>query len=61
MLGSQFVAWMLTVTLTLRSQQRSVLEYLTAACEAAHQGMPAPSLLPNFSLREQEHHLAMAA
>ena len=60
-LGSQFVARMLTVTLTLRSQQRPVLEYLTAACEAAHQGMPAPSLLPNFSLREQEHHLAMAA
>ena len=29
-LGSQFVARMLTVTLTLRSQQRPVLEYLTA-------------------------------
>ena len=60
-LGSQFVARMLTVTLTLRSQQRSVLEYLTAACKTARQGMPAPSLLPDLFLLEQEYHLAMAA
>jgi hypothetical protein len=60
-LGSQFVARLLTVTLTLRSQQRSVLEYLTAACEAARQGMPAPSLLPDLPLLEQEHHFAIAA
>jgi transposase len=60
-LGSQFVARMLTVTLTLRSQQRPVLEYLTAACEAARQGMPAPSLQPDPALLEQEHHLAIAA
>ncbi len=60
-LGSQFVARMLTVTLTLRSQQRPVLEYLTAACEAARQGMPAPSLWPDPALLEQEHHLAIAA
>src|SRR5207247_3072062 len=45
-LGSQFVARMLTVTLSLRAQQRPVLEYLTAACEAARQNLPAPSLLP---------------
>jgi transposase len=60
-LGSQFVARMLTVTLTLRSQQRPVLEYLTAACEAARQGMSAPSLWPDPALLEQEHHLAIAA
>jgi hypothetical protein len=60
-LGSQFVARMLTVTLTLRLQQRSVLGYLTAACEAARQGMPIPSLLPDLSLSEQEHHFAIAA
>lgn len=60
-LGSQFVARMLTVTQTLRSQQRPVLEYLTAACEAARQSLPAPSLLPDISLLEQEHHLAIAA
>jgi transposase len=60
-LGSQFLARMLTVMLTLRAQQRNVLEYLTTACEAARQGEPAPSLLPDLSLLEQEHHLAIAA
>lgn len=60
-LGSQFVARMLTVTLTLRLQQRPVLEYLTAACETTRQGMPAPSLWPDPALLEQEHHLAIAA
>jgi hypothetical protein len=60
-LGSQFVARMLTVTLTLRSQQRPVLEYLTAACQAARQGMTAPSLRPDLSLLEPDHHLAIAA
>jgi transposase len=60
-LGSQFVARRLTVMLTLRAQQRNVLEYLTTACEAARQGEPAPSLLPDLSLLEQEHHLAIAA
>jgi hypothetical protein len=60
-LGSQFVARMLTVTLTLRSQQRPVLEYLTPACEAARHGLPTPSLRPDPALLEQEHHLAIAA
>jgi len=60
-LGSQFVARMLTLMLTLRAQQRNVLEYLTTACEAAQQAEPAPSLLPELSLLEQEHHLAIAA
>lgn len=60
-LGSQFVARMLTVTLTLRSQQRNVLEYLTTACEAARRDEPAPSLLPDLALLEHEHHLAIAA
>jgi hypothetical protein len=41
---------MLTVMLTLRAQQRPVLEYLTAACQAVRHGLPAPSLLPNLSL-----------
>jgi transposase len=59
--GSQFVARMLTVMLTLRAQQRNMLEYLTAACQAARQGLPAPSLLPHLSLLEQEHHFAIAA
>ena len=59
--GSQFVARMLTVVLTLRSQQRNVLAYLTTACAAARHGWPAPSLLPDLSLLEKEQHFALAA
>src|SRR5215470_15540381 len=44
--GSRFVESMLTVVTTLKQQHRNVLEYLTAACEAALQGEAAPSLLP---------------
>jgi len=44
--GSTFVARMLTVVTTLRSQQRHVLEYMTVACRAAREGKTAPSLLP---------------
>lgn len=44
--GSIFVARMLTVVTTVRSQGRNVLEYMTAACRAARSGQPAPSLLP---------------
>ncbi len=60
-LGSPFVARMLTVMLTLRAQQRNVLEYLTSDCPAALHSLPAPSLLPGLSLLEQEQHLAIAA
>jgi transposase len=44
--GSRFVESMLTVVATLKQQQRSVLESLTTACEAALRGEAAPSLLP---------------
>lgn len=44
--GSTFVARMLTVGSTLRSQGRNVLEYMTDACHAARSGKAAPSLLP---------------
>jgi transposase len=44
--GSRFVERILTVVTTLRLQKRNVLDYLTTACEAAHQGKPPPSLLP---------------
>jgi hypothetical protein len=37
---------MLTVVTTLKQQQRNVLAYLTAACQAALSEEPAPSLLP---------------
>lgn len=44
--GSRFVERILTVVATLRLQKRNVLDYVTAACEAALHGRPAPSLLP---------------
>ena len=47
--GSLFVGRLLTVTTTLRLQERNVLEYLTQACEAARVGRDPPSLLPQES------------
>ena len=44
--GSRFVESIMTVVATLTQQQRNVLDYLTAACEAALRDEPAPSLLP---------------
>jgi transposase len=51
--GSCFVESMLTVVTTLKQQQRNVLEYLTAACEAALRGEAAPSLLPASAQKSQ--------
>ena len=44
--GSTFVERMLTVVTSLRLQKRNVLEFVTAACTAALEGRPPPSLLP---------------
>jgi transposase len=44
--GSRFVEAMMTVVATLKQQHCDVLDYLTAACEAALRGEGAPSLLP---------------
>jgi transposase len=51
--GSRFVESMLTVVSTLKRQQRHVLAYLTAACEAALCGTTAPSLLPAHAQQAQ--------
>jgi transposase len=51
--GSRLVASMMTVGATLQQQQRNVLEYLTAACEAALRGEAAPSLLPESDQKSQ--------
>jgi len=51
--GSRFVESMMTVVATLKQQQRSVLEYLTTACEAALRGEEAPSLLPASDQKSQ--------
>jgi len=44
--GSRFVETMLSVVMTLKQQQRNVLDYLTLACQAALCDEPAPSLPP---------------
>jgi hypothetical protein len=45
--GLRFTERILTVVTSLRQQGRSVLDYMTAACQAQHLGLPAPSLLPD--------------
>jgi len=44
--GSEFVARMLTVSTSLKAQQRNILEFLTQACRAYRVGQPSPSLIP---------------
>jgi transposase len=51
--GSRFVESMLTVVTTLKQQNRNVLDYLTAAHEAALRGEAAPSLLPEQGQKSQ--------
>jgi len=51
--GSRFVESMMTVVATLKQQKRNVLEYLTAAHEAALRGEAAPSLIPTREMESQ--------
>ena len=51
--GSRCVEAMMTVVATLKQQHHNVLAYVTAACEAALCGQPAPSLLPTPADIEQ--------
>jgi hypothetical protein len=44
--GSRYVERMLTVTTTLRQQDRNVYEYLCNAILASFEGRQSPSLLP---------------
>ena len=44
--GSVFVARMLTVVTSLRSQERNVLAFMTEAVQASRRASPPPSLLP---------------
>src|SRR5439155_5928082 len=44
--GCRFVERMLTVTQTLRLQEREVIDYLAAAIAAHRHGLPVPKLLP---------------
>jgi transposase len=45
--GSRFAERIMTAVATLRQQNRNVLDYLTAACEAVLCGEAPPSLLPD--------------
>ena len=56
--GSRFVEAMMTVVATLKQQHRNVLEYLTAACQAALCDEAAPSLLPALAEIDQFVHPA---
>lgn len=58
--GNRFVACMLSAAATCKQQQRPLLDYLTAACTAAQQGLAAPSLLATPSTA-QDTTLALAA
>ena len=51
--GSRFVESIMTVVATLKQQKRSVLDFLTAAHEAALRGEAAPSLLPANEQKSQ--------
>ncbi len=44
--GSRWVERILSIRETLRLQDRPVLDYLLRAANAAHDGQPAPSILP---------------
>jgi Tfp pilus assembly protein PilX len=44
--GCRFVERILTVVISLRRQQRDVLDFLTDACQALASGIAPPSLLP---------------
>ena len=45
--GSRFAERIMTVVATLKQQQRSILDYLTKACNDANWAREAPSLLPD--------------
>lgn len=58
--GSRFVERILTVTATLRSQNRNVLQWLTEAGEAMLNTTTPPSLLPNNTIAEMDSFQAAA-
>lgn len=51
--GSRFIERMLTVSATLRQQERNVVDYVTDACERALHDRKVPSLLPSKQLLRQ--------
>ena len=59
--GSTFVARIVSVVATLKSQQRNVLEFLTHAVAATRECKRAPSLLPKVVTDSDEEDLLKAA
>lgn len=59
--GSAFVARMLTVAMTLKSQQRNILEFMTQAVIAAREAQRSPSLLPEVATSSNDSELLKAA
>ena len=45
---------MLTVVTSLKFQRRNVLEFMTNAVSAQRHGTPAPSLLPNVKVDDEQ-------
>jgi hypothetical protein len=56
--GSVFVARMLTVVTSLRSQNRNVLDFMIEAIKASRQGSSPPSILPQSSSSNESMPLA---
>ncbi|GAX45563.1 transposase, unclassified family protein [Tolypothrix sp. NIES-4075] len=59
--GSTFVARMLTVVTTLKSQNRNILEFMTLAVAAVRSGQASPCLLPEAITNSDEEDLLKAA
>ena len=53
-IGSTFVSRILTVVTSLKFQRRNVLEFMTDAVSAAHNDTPAPSLIPDTTVYEEQ-------
>jgi len=50
--GSEYVARMMTVVMTLRKQKRNVLEFMTQAIDNARNNIETPSLLPDATFHQ---------
>jgi hypothetical protein len=59
--GSIFVARIFTVVMTLRSQNKNILDFMVEACQAFRDCQSPPSLLPDISLAQTESNLFLAA
>jgi transposase len=59
--GSRFVERILTAVVSLRQQQRNVLDFLRAACEAELTHAQPPSLLPASAVSRRTSQLPLAA